>query len=52
MVLFYKEISIRITINIVYSKPIIIKKIIDSYEKSKGVRYKKIIIIIIIIKTI
>jgi hypothetical protein len=48
--LFYREIPIRTTISIAYSKPIIIRRIIDSYEKSKGARCKKIATIIVTVK--
>jgi hypothetical protein len=50
--LFYKEISIRTAINIAYSEPIIIRRIINSCEKLKKARYKKIIMIIITVKAI
>jgi hypothetical protein len=52
LALFYKEISIRTAISIAYSEPAIIKRIINSCEKSKGARCKKIAMIIIIVKAI
>ena len=50
--LFYREIPIRTIISIVYSEPTIIRRMINSYEKSKGARYKKIVTIIMIVKAI
>jgi hypothetical protein len=50
--LFYREIPIRTIISMAHSEPIIIRRIINSYKKSKGARYKKIAIIIIIVKAI
>jgi hypothetical protein len=52
LALFYREIPIWAAISIAYSEPINIKKIINGYKKSKGARYKKIAIIIIIVKDI
>jgi hypothetical protein len=52
LALFYKEIPIRTIISIAYSELAIIRKIIDSCEKLKGARCKKIITIIIIVKAI
>ena len=52
MALFYKEIPIRTAISIAYSELVIIRRIINSYEKSKEARYKKITTIIITIKAI
>jgi len=50
--LFYKEIPIQTTISIAYSELAIIRRIIDSCEKLKVARCKKIITIIIIVKAI
>jgi hypothetical protein len=50
--LFYKEIPIRTVISIAYSEPAIIRRMIDSCEKSKGARYKKIATIIMTVKAI
>ncbi len=50
--LFYKEILIRAIISIVHIEPTIIRRIINSCEKSKEARYKKIATIIIIVKAI
>jgi hypothetical protein len=52
LALFYTEIPIRATISIAYSELTIIRRIINSYKKSKGARYKKSAIIIIIVKAI
>ena len=50
--LFYREIPIRAVISIVYIEPAIIRRMIDSCEKSKGARCKKIATIIITVKAI
>jgi hypothetical protein len=50
--LFYKEIPIRTIKSIAYSELAIIRRIIDSCEKLKGARCKKIATIIIIVKAI
>jgi hypothetical protein len=50
--LFHREIPIRAIISIVHIEPIIIRRIINSYEKLKEARYKKIATIIIIAKAI
>ena len=52
LALFYREIPIRTIISIAYSELAIIRRIINSYEKLKGARCKKIIMIIIIVKAI
>jgi hypothetical protein len=52
LALFYKEIPIRIAISIAYSELAIIRKMINSCEKLKGARCKKIITIIMIVKAI
>jgi hypothetical protein len=52
LALFYKEIPIRTAISIVYSEPAIIRRIINSCKKLKGARYKKIAMIIIMVKAI
>jgi hypothetical protein len=52
LALFYKEILIQTAISIAHSKPVIIRKMIDSCEKSKEARCKKIVTIIITVKAI
>jgi hypothetical protein len=52
LALFYKEIPIRAIISIIYNKLVIIRRIINSCEKLKEARYKKSIIIIIVVKAI
>jgi hypothetical protein len=48
--LFHREIPIRAAISIAYSEPVIIRRMIDSCEKLKGARCKKIATIIITVK--
>jgi hypothetical protein len=52
LALFHREIPIRTAISIAYSKPVIIRRMIDGCEKSKGARYKKIVTIIMTVKAI
>ena len=50
--LFHREVPIRVAISMVYSEPVVIMRMIDSCEKSKGARCKKIATIIITVKAI
>jgi hypothetical protein len=52
LALFYKEIPIRIVINIAYSELVIIRRMINNCEKLKRARCKKIATIIITVKAI